>query len=88
MFLSPSSPLSLSLSLSYTHTLTHTYIHTHIYLFIKRGFDFGVLQMKIDWLMLTASQRVWGYFMPRGQGIAFIVRLYLHLCVVFVVSVK
>ena len=29
-----------------------------------------------------ACQFVWGYFMPKGYGIAFIVRLYLYFCTV------
>ena len=30
-----------------------------------------------------ACQPVWGYFMPRGLGIAYIVHFYLHFCIVF-----
>ena len=37
---------------------------------------------RIDWLILTACQPAWIYFMPRGQGIAFIIYLYLYFCVV------
>ena len=34
-----------------------------------------------DWLILTAYQPVWGYFMKTGYGIAYIIHLCLHfLC--------
>ena len=37
-----------------------------------------------DWLISMVCQFVCGYFMPRGQGITFIVPLYLHfLCSCF-----
>ena len=34
-----------------------------------------------DSLILMACQTIWGNFMPKGYGIAYIVHLYLHfLC--------
>ena len=35
----------------------------------------------IDWLSLMACQPILGYFMPRGQGITFIVG-YIFICVI------
>ena len=37
----------------------------------------------IDWLILIACQSVQCYFMPTGEGITFIVRLYLDFCMFF-----
>ena len=36
-----------------------------------------------DWLILTACQPFWGYFIPRSLGIASIERLYLHFFCIF-----
>ena len=35
-----------------------------------------------EWLILTTCQPVWGYFMTRGQGITYLIGLYLYNCVI------
>ena len=39
--------------------------------------------MEVDWLILTAVQSIKGYFMPRREGIAFIVLLFLDFVKLF-----
>ena len=39
----------------------------------------NVVKKKIDF---NGMKEIWGYFIPRGKGITYILRLYQHFCVV------